>query len=86
MGLAESDFPVNTLLMKVTSHGDPVVSLSSSFRKPYEILLIARKPSEERGVEIPKSKVIIAVPGYHSQKPCLKGIKPDNEEINLRNL
>jgi hypothetical protein len=52
----------------------PVVDLSSSFRKPYEILLIARKGSKEALNEIPERKVIIAVPGYHSQKPCLKGI------------
>ena len=58
---------------KVTFHGEPVVSLTSSFRKPYEILLIARKMSKESLAVIPERKVIIAVPGYHSQKPCLKG-------------
>jgi hypothetical protein len=59
---------------KVTSYGEPVLSVSSSFRKPYEILLIARKPSTEKLSEISERKVIIAVPSYHSQKPCLKGI------------
>jgi hypothetical protein len=60
--------------MKVTSHGEAVVSLTSSFRKPYEILLIARKSGASGGeIEIPAKKVIIAVPTYHSQKPCLKG-------------
>ena len=58
----------------MTSHGEPVLSMLSSFRKPYEILLLARKPSTEKSSEIPERKVIIAVPGYHSQKPCLKGI------------
>lgn len=50
------------------------MNLSSSFRKPYEIFLIARKPSNDRIIEIPDRKVIIGVPAYHSQKPCLKGI------------
>jgi hypothetical protein len=58
---------------KVTCHGEPVASPTSSFRKPYEILLIARKISTESMATIPERKVIIAVPGYHSQKPCLKG-------------
>jgi hypothetical protein len=49
--------------------------MSSSFRKPYEILLLAQKLCP--GVlNIPENKVIIAVPGYHSQKPCLKGTFP----------
>lgn len=50
-----------------------MVDLASSFRKPYEILLIARKAGGDNVAEIPDRKVIIAVPGYHSQKPCLKG-------------
>jgi len=29
--------------------------------------------SNEREIEIPKSKIIIAAPTFHSQKPCLKG-------------
>ena len=66
------------------------MDLNSSFRKPYEILLIARKSSgKESGREqsdgknlkdIPKQKVIIAVPGYHSQKPCLKGIISETQD------
>lgn len=58
------------------------MSLSSSFRKPYEILLIARKPSKERMIEIPDRKVIIGVPAYHSQKPCLKGISIKVASVN----
>ena len=58
----------------MTSHGEPVVDLNSSFRKPYEILLIARKNGGDNLTDIPERKVIIAVPGYHSQKPCLKGL------------
>ena len=70
-------YPSCTCLTKVTTHGEPVVSMSSSFRKPYEILLLARKPSVQNTLEIPKNKVLIAVPGYHSQKPCLKGTSPE---------
>ena len=70
---------------KVTSHGEPVVSLTLSFRKPYEILLIARKTSKESVAAIPERKVIIAVPGYHSQKPCLKG-KIRLNSVNCRNF
>ena len=69
----------------MTCHGEPVVSLASSFRKPYEILLIARKMSKESMVEIPDGKVIIAVPGYHSQKPCLKG-NPWKSKTDIRHL
>jgi N6-adenosine-specific RNA methylase IME4 len=58
--------------LKVTCKGQPVVDLSSTFRKPYEILLIARKQGDDH-VEVPQRKVLIAVPSYHSQKPCLKG-------------
>ena len=47
--------------------------MNSSFRKPYEILLIARKGGGDNVVDVPGTKVIIAVPGHHSQKPCLKG-------------
>lgn len=63
-----------TRLMKVTTQGQPVVNLSSTFRKPYEILLIARRPPIDEKIFVPKRKVIIAVPSYHSQKPCLKGL------------
>ena len=59
---------------KVTSRGEPVVDLSSTFRKPYEILLLARKSSTTEPIAIPDRKVVIAVPTYHSQKPCLKGL------------
>jgi MT-A70 len=55
--------------------------MSSSFRKPYEILLLARKPSANV-LDVPENKVIIAVPGYHSQKPCLKGTLP-RDLVNL---
>jgi len=63
-----------------------VVDLSSSFRKPYEILLLARKPGGRSIVDIPKDKVIIAVPGFHSQKPCLKGTALQAQSILISGL
>ena len=66
------------------------MDLKSSFRKPYEILLIARKSggkeSDGKNIkDIPERKVIIAVPGYHSQKPCLNGniskLSTDNRDF-----
>jgi hypothetical protein len=46
-------------------------------------LLIARKGGGDNIINIPESKVVIAVPGYHSQKPCLKGLFPWGNELTL---
>jgi N6-adenosine-specific RNA methylase IME4 len=63
--------------LKVTSDGEPICALDSTWRKPYEILLIGRKPGKEReaekGGEV-KRRVILAVPDLHSRKPNLKSI------------
>lgn len=60
--------------LKTTSHGEPVTPIDSSWRKPYEVLLLGRK--RRRGLSRPatsvKRRVIMAVPDYHSRKPCLK--------------
>lgn len=79
LDLAKGAFRVRLSITdkKVTLHGEPVVDLSSSFRKPYEIMLIARKPTSDNAIKIPERKVIIAVPGFHSQKPCMKGNSED---------
>jgi N6-adenosine-specific RNA methylase IME4 len=66
--------------LKVTANGEPVSRLDSSWRKPYEVLLLGRVASsptpDQQDVEIPK-RVIVGVPDMHSRKPCLKGlIKP----------
>lgn len=64
------------LYIKTTRSGDPVSSLDSLWRKPYEILLLGRKASsqnsnvgEEQNI---KRRVIAAVPDLHSRKPCIK--------------
>jgi hypothetical protein len=40
--------------------------------------MIAQKSSisedKKERIKVPAHKVVIAVPGYHSQKPCLKGM------------
>lgn len=57
--------------LKVTAHGEPIVSLDATYRRPWERLLIARKRGGlARGALEPK--VIIAVPEVHSRKPSLR--------------
>ena len=56
--------------LKVTKKGDPVTSTDGLWRKPYEVLLLfTRKPT---AVSVPRRRVMIAVPDFHSRKPCLK--------------
>ncbi|CAL3962759.1 unnamed protein product [Diplocarpon coronariae] len=52
--------------LKTTTSGEPVYPLKSSWRKPYEILLVGR-----RGYPTGKvmRRVIIGVPDLHSRKP-----------------
>lgn len=61
--------------LKTTTAGEPVFDLECSTRKPYEVLLFARRPfSEAVLVPVPVlAKTILAVPNLHSQKPCVKG-------------
>ncbi|CAK3924494.1 hypothetical protein MYCGRDRAFT_75907 [Lecanosticta acicola] len=66
--------------LKTTVKGEPVSDIDSLWRKPYEVLLLARK--QRRGSVVtrqtcqsaPKRRVIMAVPDLHSRKPCLKGL------------
>lgn len=57
--------------LKVTKGGEPIVSLDSAWRKPWERLLIARKRGGKGGESLP-SKVIVTVPDVHSRKPSLR--------------
>lgn len=75
--------------LKVTASGEPICALDSTWRKPYEILLIGRKIRKN---EV-KRRVIIAVPDLHSRKPNLKELlqpmlpkKYEAIEIFARNL
>lgn len=86
--------------LKIAASGEPVLSLDSRWRKPYEILLLGQRnreggqrmqePRHGHGV---KRRVIIAVPDLHSRKPSLKELflpmLPDRYEaleIFARNL
>ncbi|KAK1831352.1 MT-A70-domain-containing protein [Podospora conica] len=57
--------------LKVTAHGEPIVSLGATYRRPWERLLIARKRGGLATGAL-EPKVIIAVPEVHSRKPSLR--------------
>ncbi|KAF2018932.1 MT-A70-domain-containing protein [Aaosphaeria arxii CBS 175.79] len=62
--------------VKTTSKGEPMFSMDSIWRKPYETLLLGRAAPNSwttmaSAPEI-KRRVIAAVPDIHSRKPCLK--------------
>lgn len=73
--------------MKTTVDGDPVTPLDGLWRHPYEVLLLfCRKQRPKCGTasdaaepaivsplatRVPRH-VFVAVPGHHSQKPCLR--------------
>ncbi|EPE08669.1 mt-a70 family [Ophiostoma piceae UAMH 11346] len=69
--------------LKVTTHGEPVVPLDSQWRKPWERLLIARRPvgvgttagsGHSTAVPLPTQRVIVGVPDLHSRKPNLRSL------------
>jgi len=57
--------------LKVTAAGDPICGLDSTWRKPYEVLIVARKGQSTTKKDV-KRRVIIGVPDLHSRKPNLK--------------
>jgi N6-adenosine-specific RNA methylase IME4 len=62
--------------VKTTTRGDPMFSLDSVSRKPYEVLLLGKAAPNSwttmaAATEV-KKRVIVAVPDVHSRKPCLK--------------
>lgn len=76
--------------LKVTSHGEPLYPIDSTWRKPWERLIIARRIGSS--VSVP-DKVLLAVPDLHSRKPVLRdlfsGILPPGYrglEVFARNL
>ena len=69
--------------VKVTRSGEPVMSLASCWRKPYEVLLLGEKVDRASLADVPlypqnasevKRRLIAAVPDLHSRKPCLKSL------------
>lgn len=62
--------------LKTTTGGNPVTQIDGLWRKPYEVLLLGRKDSDEaQGSDIDvRRRVIVAVPDLHSRKPHLKSL------------
>ena len=73
--------------VKTTTNGEPVTPLDGLWRRPYEVLLLFRRREELQcrtinasdldisiwAAEVPV-RVFVAVPDYHSRKPCVKEI------------
>jgi N6-adenosine-specific RNA methylase IME4 len=57
--------------LKVTSSGEPIFDVESSWRKPWERLLIARRRGRQGG-PLGDRRVLIGVPDVHSRKPNLR--------------
>ncbi|KAF6842161.1 MT-a70 family protein [Colletotrichum plurivorum] len=60
--------------IKITSQGEPIFDTGSSWRKPWERLIIARRRGSAR--KIPQ-RVLAAVPDVHSRKPNLRCLFED---------
>lgn len=57
--------------LKITSSGEPLFDIESTWRKPWETLLIAKRIGA-KAPETLKPRVILAVPDLHSRKPNLR--------------
>lgn len=57
--------------LKITSSGMPLFDIESTWRKPWETLLIAKRTGA-KAPETLKPQVILAVPDVHSRKPNLR--------------
>jgi N6-adenosine-specific RNA methylase IME4 len=76
--------------VKTTLKGEPMFSLDSVLRKPYEVLLLGRAAPNSwttmTAASNIKTRVIVAVPDLHSRKPCLKELlepyMPDANEYS----
>ncbi|CAO2650279.1 Nn.00g015710.m01.CDS01 [Neocucurbitaria sp. VM-36] len=64
--------------IKTTTKGEPMFDIDDPMRKPYEIMLLGRAaPNSWTTMQHSpsvKRRVIVAVPDYHSRKPCLKDL------------
>jgi N6-adenosine-specific RNA methylase IME4 len=57
---------------KVTAAGEPIGSLWGKWRRPWEVLVVARRKDNVPAGEV-KRRVLVAVPDLHSRKPGLRG-------------
>ncbi|KKA30345.1 hypothetical protein TD95_002259 [Thielaviopsis punctulata] len=73
------------LWLKVTMDGQPVVDVASTWRKPWEKLLIAQRPGE-RMAGLQQGKVLVSVPDVHSRKPNLRSLFGDMLGSEFRGL
>jgi N6-adenosine-specific RNA methylase IME4 len=78
--------------LKVAASGEPLYDVESTWRKPWEKLIIAKRFGSKKPDAL-ESKVIVAVPDVHSRKPNLRGLFQDvlgkeclGLEIFARNL
>ncbi|KKO99351.1 hypothetical protein THAR02_08536 [Trichoderma harzianum] len=62
--------------LKITSSGEPIFDMESTWRKPWETLLIAKRIGAKARSGL-KPKVIVAVPDVHSRKPSLRFLFED---------
>ncbi|KAL9131257.1 MAG: hypothetical protein Q9175_006808 [Cornicularia normoerica] len=62
--------------LKTTVGGLPITQIGGLWRKPYEVLLLGRKGSDEaqESDNEVRRRVIVAVPDLHSRKPHLKAL------------
>ncbi|KAI0409093.1 MT-A70-domain-containing protein [Xylaria palmicola] len=71
--------------VKITSAGEPILDVESSWRKPWERLLIARKLGSP--ILLPTNmKVILGAPDIHSRKPNLRRLFTDILPTNYAGL
>ncbi|KAF3020597.1 hypothetical protein E8E14_010355 [Neopestalotiopsis sp. 37M] len=70
------EFISEWIWVKVTSKGEPIVDFESTWRKPWERLLFAKRKGSSRKLQ-PQRKVIFAVPDLHSRKPNLRTLLDD---------
>lgn len=82
--------------LKTTISGQPVTDIKGLWRRPYEILLLGKK-SDPMTQALDGScaaqcevyqRLIVAMPDFHSRKPCLKELLEQNiaEPMNYRAL
>lgn len=62
--------------LKVTASGEPMFDVESTWRKPWERLLIAKRKGDEARKLVDR-KVVVAVPDVHSRKPNLRRLFDD---------
>ncbi|RGP66688.1 mt-a70 family [Fusarium longipes] len=86
------EFVTEWTWLKVAASGEPLYDIESTWRKPWEKLIIAKRIGSEKP-ETLKTKVIVAVPDVHSRKPNLRDLFQDvlgkdclGLEIFARNL